>query len=330
MPETDIKTKKQKPIGIDLSTTSIKLVQLDENNILAEYGIFDLPAAANDTDIILGVKSLLSKNFKGKDVVMGLRGLDVLTKLIKVKYGEYEEVEKQVEEIVKDILPVDRNEVGVSWEVIGQENEMVDLLLIIIPNSVIERYERLITGAGLNILAAEINSLAIKRALNFESNQEVKMVVDVHADETNIEIYNRSILSLDKTIAIGGMQITRNMSKKMAISIPEAEKQKRTNLSVSEKIFNESYKSVADDVLAEVGRVMSMARLDYGIKVDHIGLSGGDFNAVELKEYFIKNLSEFAKTEMSLPKAVESSLNIDNNSGDRLRLINAVGLAMKF
>ncbi|MFZ5392511.1 MAG: pilus assembly protein PilM [Patescibacteria group bacterium] len=330
MPETDTKTKKEKPIGIDLSTTSIKLVSLDENNILEEYGIFDLPVSANDTDIILGLKGLLAKNFKSKDVVMGLRGLDVLTKLIKVKYGEYDEVEKQVEEIVKDILPVDRNEVEVSWEVIGQENEMVNLLLIIIPNSVIERYERLITGAGLNILAAEINSLAIKRALDYDSNQEIKMIVDIHADETNIEIYNQSVLSLDKTISIGGMQITRNMSKKMAISIPEAEKQKRTNTTISEKIFNESYKPVGDDILAEVGRVMSMARLDYGIKVGYIGLSGGDFNAIEFREYFIDNLSEFAKTELSIPKAVESSLNIDKNSGDRLRLINAVGLAMKY
>lgn len=330
MAKTDIKQKQAKPIGVDISSTSIKLAQLDENNILAHYGIMDLPVSPNDTDIILGIKSLLASNFQGKDAVIGLRGLDVLTKLVKVKYGEYEEVEKQVEDLLHDLLPIDRKDVEVSWEVIAQEGEMVDLLLIIIPNSVIQRYERLLSGSGLNIVAAEINSLAIKRAANMENGEEVEMVVDMHADETNLEIYNRGVLSLDKTISKGGMQITREMSKKMAISIIEAEKNKRANIHVDEKVFTESYRPVADDILAEVGRVMSMSRLDYGLQVKKIWLSGGDFNAVEFKEYFVNNLAEFAEVSLLVPKAIEISSNIDKDSGDRLRLINAVGLAMKF
>jgi len=328
--ETKTKEKQEKPLGVDLSTTSLKIVQLDEQNVLKEYGIFDLPVSPNDTDIILGLKGLLNKKFTTKNAVVGLRGLDVLTKLIRVKYGDYADVEKQVEKILLDFLPIDRDAVEVSWEVIGQVDDLVDLLLIVIPKNVLERYERLLAGAGLKILAAEINALAVKRAAKLEKSEQVEMVIDMHADETNIVIYNRGVLLLDKTIPKGGMAITRLMSRKMTISVVEAEKQKRDSKSVDEKVFHESYKPVADLILAEVGRVMSIASLDYDLKVEKIWLCGGDFNADNLREYFIHNLSEFIDTQLFIPSGVDLSQNITKESGDCLRLVNAIGLAMKY
>jgi len=321
-------TNCNKAIGIDISKSSVKAVCVDENNVMDTYGIEDLPTNSGDTEVILALKKILSSDCYNCDVVIGLRGLDVLTKHVLLpQIDSAEEMEAKVEEEMKDLLPVDRSEVQLSWEVLTQTDDKIGAVLIAVPNKVIERYRRLVDGVGLNIRSLEVNALSIKRSLEEEIKGST-MIVDIHADETDIEYYNNGSLLVDKTVSIGGFNITRQISRKINISIEEAEAKKRAGIQ-SENEFDEMYKMTADDIISEVVKVISIMEIEHGEKPAEILLTGGDFNSKEFEQYFIEKLSDVCSTRVVVPRGILTSDNIDKSLSDKYRLTNALGLALK-
>ncbi len=317
-----------KAIGIDISKSSVKAVCVDESNVMDSYGIEDLPPNSGDTEVILALKKILSPDCYNCDVVIGLRGLDVLTKHVMLpQIDSVEEMEAKVEEEMKDLLPVQRSEVQLSWEVLMQTDNQIGAVLIAVPNKVIERYRRLVDGVGLNIKSLEVNALAIKRSLE-EEMKENTMIVDIHADETDIEYYNNGSLLIDKTISMGGFNITRQLSRKLNMSIEEAELRKREGIQ-SPTEFDEMYKMTADDIISEVVKVISMLEIDYQEKPEEILLTGGDFNSKEFENYFVEKLSEICSVRVVVPRGIINSDNIDKKLSDKFRLTNALGLALK-
>lgn len=315
-------------IGIDLSTTSVKAACIKNDGVMDGFGIVDLPAGANDTDVILSLKGIVGSDCANCPVVMGLRGLDVLTKLVKVDIKDIANLEQIIENYLSDMLPVSREEVEVSWEVIAKDNNQVKVLMIAVPRAVLTRYNRLIEGAGLKIKTYEVNALAIRRAIEGQIKGKT-MVVDVHADETDIEIYDDKTLVYDKTISMGGMSITRAIAKKYSTSFVEAEMKKRGASVVEEQEFNGLYQPTIDQILGEVIRVSSLADIEFGLKPQEILLSGGDFAAKQVLDYAVENLAQIAMTRLVIPESIMKSDNINKETGDKLRLMNAVGLALK-
>lgn len=318
-----------KTIGIDISSSSVKAVCLDKNGILESYGVVDLPVSANDTDIILALKSLIGEKCVECLANVGLRGLDVLTKTLEVTIGSSKEVEMQVEEQVNDFLPVSRDEVVVSWEVIGKEKSKVKLIVIIIPKKVIDRYNRLVEGSGLSINNYEINAFSLKRALTNEIGDKTVMIVDMHSDETDIEIFDGESLILDKTVPIGGKRITKELSRSRMISIEEAEKQKRMNQDLDEQMVFEIYKPLRDDIVSEIAKIISMIAIEYGLEIDQLILAGGDFNSEQWKELVLEDLRDLTEIEIKVPEAITKSNVVFAETGERMRLSNAVGLALR-
>ena len=321
--------KCQNVIGLDLSKTTLKAVCLDNDKNILSYGITDLGIGSGDTEIILALKAMVGEKCPGCSLAVGLRGLEVFTRIFKVKIGSYEEVEKQVEEQLSNVLPVDRDEVEVSWEVLEKESETVTLLVIVVPNKVIERYQRLIKGAGLQLEGAEINPLSLKRA--FAIDQEKTMLVDIHGDEMDIEFLDKEKLLLDKTLPIGGKVFTRNISKKMGITIEEAEKLKRSwGKDISDEMFESAYKVSAHDFIMQIGKIISMLEIENNIQPERILFSGGDLVIEKLFNFMKENLENVAECSLVSPKNMIKDDNFFISQADRYRLATAYGLAMKY
>lgn len=318
----------KKNIGIDIGQTSVKAVCLNEDMTIDSYGIKDLSVNANDTEIILALKSILQDGCKGSEVMVGLRGLDVITKNLEVKIGSIGDIEKQVDEELKFILPIDRSEVEVSWEVVEKVGDKVKLILIIVPKDLIKRYKRLIEAVDLKLKGLEINALAIRRALK-DNLKNIVLLIDIHGDETNLDVYNGEKLILDRTIPYGGMKLTRALSRKKLISIEEAEILKRKNEELGSTDFAEAYQPVLDDMIAEVVRTISLLNIEENISIEQIYLTGGDFHAQQVKNYFLEMLKKIAKVDLLNLELVEKSQSIDKGNSDKLRLVNAIGLAKK-
>ncbi|HPH78755.1 MAG TPA: pilus assembly protein PilM [bacterium] len=321
--------KCEKPIGIDISQSSVKAVCLDMNNSVDSYGIVDLPVNAGDTEIILALKKAISADCYNCDAIIGLRGLDVLTKQVTLQnITNVDDLAKAAEEHILDILPVERSEVELSWEVVSQENNEIKVILIAVPKKVLERYQRIVDGVGLHIKSFEINALALYRSFMDEISRNT-LLVDIHADETNIEFYDQKLLLIDKTISKGGVNITREISRRHNISMQEAEKIKRQNQIENEDDFKQLYRPTADDLINEIEKVATMINFEYKRDINLILLTGGDFNLSDFNEYFVEKVSHLASTRVMVPRAVMVSDNIDKKLSDKLRLANAVGLALK-
>lgn len=318
-----------KTIGIDIGTSSVKAACLDKNNVLVSYGIVDLPISANDTDIILALKNIIGESCGECQANVGLRGLDVLTKTLELNEGSMEEIESQVEEHLDEFLPVSRDEVVVSWEVVGREKKKIKMILIVVPKKVLERYKRLIDGVGLSINNYEINAFSLRRSLVADSKDNNVMIVDMHSDETDIEVFAGDNLVLDKTVPFGGKRITKDLSQKKMISIEEAEKEKRENKNIDEALVYQIYKPLRDDIVSEIVKAISLIRIEYAIEVDHIILSGGDFNSVQWQNLVLEDLNDIFDVNIKMPEAIEKSQVEFAQVGEKMRLANAVGLALK-
>lgn len=317
--------KCDKAIGLDISDSSIKAVCLNASDKLESYGIEDLVPGSTDQDLVIAIKKVIDGQCRGCEINVGLRGTEVLTKILNLEAADSEELTVKVEEEIKSFLPVLREEVEVSWEVISVEDNQVKLLVIIIPKEVLLRYQRVIEGAGFAIKSFEINALTLKRSLGNKVLGK-KMLIDVHAEEIDIELYRDNEVVVDRTIPFGGKKITQLLTHKLNINVEEAENYKRNN-KVDEEQFLYAYKPFADDLISEIKRMLSMTELEYGVKPDKVLITGGDFAQEKLFQYLYKNLSADIEIELVKPEAVVDGAEI--KEADKLRLCNAVGLALK-
>jgi|GEM_PF-2987760 len=317
--------KCDKAIGLDISDSSIKAVCLDAGNKLESYGIEDLIPGSTDQDLVIAVKKVISSQCRGCEINVGLRGTEVLTKILKLEATDSEELTAKVENEIKSFLPVLREEVEVSWEVISVDDNQIKLLVIIIPKEVLLHYQRVIEGAGFTIKNFEINALTLKRSLGSRASGKV-MLIDVHAEEIDMELYHDNEVIIDRTLPFGGKKITQLLTHKINVNVEEAEIFKRKN-EIDEEQFLYAYKPFADDLMAEIKRLISLAELEYGIKPEKIMLTGGDFAQSKLFEYLHKNLGEDSVLELINSDAVDGGVEI--KEADKLRLCNAIGLALK-
>jgi len=318
--------KCEKVIGLDISDSSVKLVCLGGNNALDSFAIVELIPGATDQDIVMAIKKGIGEGCRGGEVNVGLRGTDVLTKILTLRADNAEQLSALVEEEVKDLLPVERNEVELSWDVISAGGGEVKLLLIIVPKEVLLRYQRVIEGAGLKVKNFEINAYTLKRSFGKMAQGKV-MLIDVHSDETDIEVYHDNVLLVDRTVDFGGRKITQLLAHLLNINVEEAENFKRQN-KVDDNQFEKTYRPVAVSLADEIKRTLVMAQLEFDFYPDRILLTGGDFAQEKLGSHITELLGDKNDVVISGPE-IEINQSIAISQAEKMRVVNAIGLAQK-
>ena len=333
-------------IGLDISSSSVKLVELSQSNdgqyILERFASepFEKGWIA-DGQIEKFDKVVTKSGTKTKHVAMAMPQSAVITKKIVLPAGLREEdLEVQVEAEANQYIPFSLDEVSLDFCVIGPSPTSVgdvDVLIAASRKDRVQDRQGLAEAAGLKPVVLDIEShasrLAVSRVVEGLPNQGRDALIalfEIGAETTSLKVLRDSELLYDRDQAFGGSQLTQLISRQYGFSFEEAEHKKLSG-DLPEDYGSSILAPFVDSLSQEIGRSLQYFFTSTPHhKVHYVMLAGGTAALPGLKDR-VTELTGFASMVvnpfdgMKLGSAVrESKLRKEAPS-----YLTACGLAMR-
>ena len=244
--------KKSPPlVGLDISTSGVKLVELTEvgkNELrLERFASEPLPRGAvvdgnieNIEQVSEAVRRVWKKSgTRARMVALGMPPASVITKKIILPGGmAEEELEVQVETEASQYIPFALDEVSLDFDVIGvAENspEDVEVLLAATRKEKVEDRVAAAEGAGLKPTVMDIESYAARAAIDRITAQlpqagegQIIALFQIGAQVTHISVLLNGQPIYEREQPFGGNQLTQDIVRAYGLSQEEAEAKKKS------------------------------------------------------------------------------------------------------
>src|SRR5512143_612350 len=285
-------------IGVDISSTAVKLVELAEAGKgayrLERYTIEPLPREAITDGNIVNLdqvadglrrawKRLGSRN---KNVALALPAAMVITKKIIVPAAQKEEdLELTVEAEANQYIPFALDEVNLDFQIIGPAPNSTDEVEVLIAASRKEKVEDRVAvaeSAGLKPLVMDVESYATQAAFELiaptllaNGRDQNIALVDIGAHATHLYVLRNGQFLFSRDQASGGNQLTHDIQRAFNLSPEEAEAAKR-NQGLPENYDSDVLQPFMETLALEVTRALQFffTSTSYN-QVDQIILAGG-------------------------------------------------------
>ena len=318
--------KKKDVVGVDIGSSSIKLVEFREGKggfRLQNLAISPLPPEAivdgalmDSVTIINAIRDLIATSkTKTKEVVISVSGHSVIVKKITLPLMTEAELEESIQWEAERYIPFDVNDVNIDFQISGtsaENPEVMDVVLVAAKKDIINDYVSVIMESGLNPVIIDIDSFALENmlAINYEiEKDETVAIANVGASVTNINILRNNITGFTRDIFKGGNQITEEIQRQLHIDYEEAEKIKvgsKVDLS-SQPIIQNVLKAASESLAIEIGNSLDFFQSTTTYeKIAKLYLSGGgskikDFD-IALQQHIgipVEVVNPFKKIEYS-------------------------------
>jgi len=232
--------KKASFLGLDIGSSSIKLVELKlnkKNYELINFGSVPIPsetivdgAILASSTVVDGISNLISSlKIKTKDVVTSVSGHSVIVKKIVLPTTTSQELANSIQWEAEQYIPFDISDVYIDFQILGPSKEdpdLMDVMLVAAKIELVNDYVAAIKDAGLNPVIVDVDCFAIQNAFEYNYGilpDEIVALVNIGANVMNINILRDGISSFTRDIAIGGKQITEELQKQLNIDFETAE-----------------------------------------------------------------------------------------------------------
>jgi len=339
-------------LGIDISSSSIKLVQLRKQRgkaVLETYGELSLGPYT-------GIGEGSATNLPADKIGQALKDLIIEAKVTTKNAGASLPLsaslisvlalpnvsEKEIENIVpiemRKYLPVSIAEVALDWWVIPEENSVIkreesnkiEVLTVAVHKDTILKYQKILSQANLDPTFFEVEIFSSMRAILSPSLNPM-MIVDIGSANSKIYIVERGIVRDSHIINRGAQDITRSISTSLGVSLPRAESIKRGAYSSEDE--KGKVLEVASLILEDIFSEANLALLNYEKKYNKTAektiLTGGGAmmfgvkeNAEKVFDMNVEIAHPFGKTET--PAFLSDIL---KNAGPEFAV--AIGLALR-
>jgi len=306
--------RSKKLIGLDIGTSSIKVVMLKELSRgyqLVNLGIEQLPpevivdGAIMDAAIVVDAiqKVIRAQKIKIKEVAIAVSGSSVIVKKIPLPRMSEQELEESIQWEAEQYIPFDIEDVNIDFEILspagGSDTGEMDVVLVAVKKDKVNDYASLATQAGLEPAVVDVDGFALSN--QYEKNygidpNEVIALIDIGAGVMNINVIQNGVHGLYRDIPIGGNHYTDAIQKDMNVSYDQAEAAKmgETIEGVSEQEIQEIISSVNESVAMEIQRSFDYFKAtSSNERLDRIVLTGGCSK--------VKGLPEFLSEKLGVP-----------------------------
>ncbi len=232
--------KKKEVLGIDIGSSSIKVVQLKEskgNFILLNVGICPLPSEAivdntlMDSSAISTVITNLvaSLGIKAKEVACSISGNSVIIRKIVLSAMAQEQLEDQISWEAEQYIPFDINDVNMDFQILSpvpQDNSKMNVLLVASKKEVINDYVAVFGEAGLQLSVVDVDSFAVQNAfeINYDTRPgEIIALLNIGASVMNINVIKDGMTLFTRDVQMGGNLYTEEIQKQLGVTAQEAE-----------------------------------------------------------------------------------------------------------
>ena len=303
-------------IGLDISSSSVKLVELDQT-ATGEYVLERFASEPFEKgwitdgqiekfdEVADAVRRVVSKSgTRTKHVAMAMPQSAVITKKIMLPAGlREEELELQVESEANQYIPFSLDEVSLDFCVVGPSATSVGDVEVLIAASRKDRVQDrqgLAEAAGLKPMVLDIESHAsrlamgrIVKTLPNEGRDALVALFEIGADTTSLKVLRDDELLYDRDQAFGGSQLTQLISRQYGFSFEEAEA-KKLGGDLPEDYESAILTPFVDSLSQEIGRALQYFFTSTPHhKVHYVMLAGGTATLAGLKER-VTDLTGFA------------------------------------
>jgi len=292
------KTKSPTLIGVDIASTSLKLVELSEAGKgvykLERYAIEPLPKdVVTDGNIanLDQVSDALKRAWKRlggrhRHVALALPAAMVITKKIIVPAGQKEEeLELTVEAEANQYIPFALDEVNLDFQVLGpapNNPDEVELLIAASRKEKVEDRVAIAESAGLKPSVMDVESYATQEAFRLitpslpaNGRDQNIALVDIGAHVTHFYVLRNNQFLFSRDQAFGGNQLTQDIQRAFNLSPEEAESAKK-NQGLPANYDNDVLQPFMETLALEITRALQFffTSTSYN-QVDQIVLAGG-------------------------------------------------------
>jgi len=340
-------------IGVDISSSALKLVELSETGKgayrLERYALEPLAKdVVSDGNIanLDQVSDALRRGHKrlgtrNRNVALALPAAMVITKKIIVPAGQTEEeLELQVEAEANQYIPFALDEVNLDFQILGPAPNNADEVEVLIAASRKEKVEDRVAiaeAAGLKPRVMDVESYATEEAFQMVApslpangrDQNIALV-DIGAHVMHFYVLRNNQILFSRDQAFGGNQLTHEIQRAFNLSPEEAESAKK-NAGLPENYDVDVLQPFMETLALEVTRALQFffTSTSYS-QVDQIVLAGGCALVPGLDELVAKRAG--ANTIVGNPfanMAVSDRIRPRQLAADAPLLLIACGLALR-
>ena len=296
-------------LGVDIGTSSIKVVELSRwgtKKSLKNYGeirsevLYDKPfRTAEKSSLLLSSKDIArallgileEAKIETKDAVFSIPDFSSFFTHFELPPMTKEELPEAVRYEARKHIPLPFSEVTFDWQILnkkrfGLPKEPVRILMVAVPNELINQYQEIALLAKLRLSTLEAEVFGLIRS-SLKNEEESVVMLDMGAQTTTINVVKKGILQSSRSIDIGGGNLSERIAQSLSISRKEAEEKKMT-----EGLLSEEQKTILspliDTVVMEVKRAIQESKTK---EIQRVVLGGGSSLLLGLKEYLKENLN---------------------------------------
>lgn len=232
--------KKKEVVGIDIGSSSVKIIQLKDNKgslQLINAGMLPLPPEAivdntlmDSSSIATEIKNLIaSLGIKLKDVACSISGNSVIIRKIVLPAMPQEELEDQISWEAEQYIPFDINDVNMDFQILSPDSNdpsKMNVLLVASKKDIINDYVAVFSEAGMHLSVVDVDSFAVQNA--FEANHDyssddIIALVNIGASVMNINVIKDGVTLFTRDVQMGGNLYTEEIQKQLGLSSEDAE-----------------------------------------------------------------------------------------------------------
>lgn len=332
-------------LGVDFGTQSIKAVELklvkgkphlvnyawvNVTNVKEVPDEYDGDYAKRLSDALRELFIQMKPNTK--KAVVAIPSFNGLVMIVDFPRMSEKDVASAIQFESRKYIPASLDEVNVSWEVLeeekpkkgAEESPTMKVLLVAAPKSEVQYYDSLFENTSVKIDSLELESFSLTRSVI--GNTEGRfLLVDIGAKTTNIVLVEDGIVHVNRSVDIGGADITNAVMQSMNITRDRAIALKEGDDDLFNGPTKISFPSL-DFVSNEINRVLSSQKRD---AVESLVLCGGGAQLTGLPEY----LGQLTGLKVTIGNPLSHVLFEEKKSGKIKELgpafAVAIGLALR-
>jgi len=317
----------KKSLGIDIGTSSIKMVELGswgERRKLENYGeiaseaLYEKPFRTfekstlllSSRDISRAILAVMEETkIKTRQATFSIPDFSSFFTNFELPPMTREELPQAVTYEARRHIPLPLGEVTIDWEVVegrvsDEKKEKLKILLVAVPNEVINQYREIANFSNLELFALEAEVFGLLRSLIPKDEKRVIALVDIGAQSTTCSIIDKRVLKKSHSFDASGNQLTEQVAKSLSVDYKTAKELKeKYGLEAvllpeytQARSVREILLPLIDLILKEISTISKDFYQIEGKEVEKFIIAGGTSLIPGLREYF----QDYLKKEVEI------------------------------
>lgn len=320
--------RKQSYLGIDIGTSSIKVVELANQAgrpKLVTYGYVEQSADITKTDsaqaqarVVALLKTIVKQaGATTHRVVAALPSFAVFTSIISLPNMSERDLLAAIRWEAKKFVPMPLEEMVLDWRVIKEADHLppsapapvnplsppaqprqgkakdLKILLTAAPRSLVNRYVETFRAAELQLVSLETEAFSLERSLLGNDPSPV-MIIDIGSSATDMSVIVRGIPILNRSIDVGGDTFTKAIMRSLNIDQVRAEQFKRDfgfSGTQGAQQIPKTLEFAIGSIINEVRYCLNLYQGQGAQSVEKVILAGGSAYLANLADYLARILN---------------------------------------